>query len=258
MRGVEQSACELFVSPDAENDSLKRAHWLKQLGKCCPTPCRHESLPSTLTAPLTASAIAAGRLSALWPGPEVVQTSLPVTARAPDGEILERAGNHVADIVIRLAPPQDASRMIVEVKRLARWERKSQAHAQATALIQRHGQWYDAQMAAFAGRPARTAGALALVNFPLGGGAAQVERIALAPPEQPKRKGGRKGGEAAAAAAAAGRAAAAPAEADAAPEPAAEEEAAAAEAEAAPAPAAEAAGGDGGAGKKRKRAAPKA
>lgn len=167
-----------------------------------------------------------------------MQTNLPVTARAPDGEILERAGNHVADIVIRLAPPLDTSRVVVEVKRLARWERKSQAHAQSSALIQRHGLWYDMQMAAFSGRPARSAGALVLVNFPLEGGSAQVERIALASAEPPKRKGGRKGSEAKAAV----EAGAAPAAA----EPAGEEE---------PAPPAPATAEADASGKKRKRSA---
>lgn len=166
MRGVESSAREVFAGPGASDAKLKKPHWQKLL---------------------------VDALSAKWPGLDVVQTNLPVTARTDDGEILERAGHHAADIVIRLAPPQDASRMIVEVKRLARWDRKAQAHAQATTLIQRHGQWYDAQMAAFGGHPGRTAGALALVNFPLDGGAAQVERIALAE-SAPKRKGVRKSG----------------------------------------------------------------
>ena len=166
MRGVESSAREVFVGPGTSDAKLKKPHWQKLL---------------------------VDALSEKWPGLDVVQTNLPVTARTDDGEILERAGHHAADIVVRLAPPQDASRMIVEVKRLARWDRKAQAHAQATTLIQRHGQWYDAQMAAFGGHPGRTAGALALVNFPLDGGAAQVERIALAEPA-PKRKGARKSG----------------------------------------------------------------
>jgi hypothetical protein len=179
-QALEAAAASIFEGPQASDATLKKGYWTKAL---------------------------AGALSAAFKGADAVQSNVPVVPRDDHGEVLLSAGGHSADIIIRLAPPLQNTRLLIEVKRLARWDRASQAHIQSVALTQRHGLWYTMQMAAVGRHPARTAEALALVNFPLEGGAVQVERVPLvsAEPEPPRtgRKIGRGAKLAAAAAAAA-------------------------------------------------------